>query len=161
MRDKRFVALHRGGLLSKEHHRLLINWAHNCASHVLPNFGQPIDERLINALKSARAWEHEEISVGEARKAALEAIEVANENSDPVSIAVARAVGHAVATAHMSDHSLPAADYALKAIKFSGQSVEVERKWQNEQLPASIKELVLSVRNENPDEKSNLKFKPN
>lgn len=34
MRDQRFVAVHRGGLLSKEHHRLLIRWAHNCAEDV-------------------------------------------------------------------------------------------------------------------------------
>jgi hypothetical protein len=117
MRDKRFVAIHRGGLLSKEHHRLLINWAHICATHVLSHFGQSIDERLNSTLKSAKAWEHGEISVGEARNASLEAIAVANENSNPVSIAVARSVGHAVATAHMADHSLRAADYALKAIK--------------------------------------------
>jgi nucleotide-binding universal stress UspA family protein len=120
----------------------------------LTYFGQSIDERLNNALKSAKAWEHEEISVGAARNAALEAIAVANENSNPISIAVARAVGHAVATAHMADHSLRAADYALKAVKISGQSVDEERKWQDEQLPADIKDLVLSARNEKPDEKS-------
>lgn len=153
MRDKRFVAAHRGGLLSKEHHHLLINWAHMCAAHVLSHFGQSIDERLINALKSAKAWEHDEISVGETRNASLEAIAVANENSNPISIAVARSVGHAVATAHMADHSLRAADYALKAIKISGQSVDAEREWQNVQLPKSIKDLILSVRNEKPDEK--------
>jgi hypothetical protein len=159
MRDKRFVAVHRGGLLSKEHHRLLIYWAHICATHVLSYFGKSIDERLNNALKSAKAWEYEEISVGEARNASLEAIAVANENSNPVSIAIARSVGHAVATAHMADHSLRAADYALKAIKISGQSVDAERKWQDEQLPTSIKDLVLSARNEKPDEKSIHKVK--
>ena len=146
MRDKRFVAVHRGGLLSKEHHRLLVNWAHICATHVLSHFGQSIDERLNSALKSAKAWEQGEISVGEARNASLEAIAVANESSNPVSIAVARSVGHAVATAHMADHSLRAADYALKAINISGQSVDAERKWQDQQLPADIKDLVLSAR---------------
>jgi biotin carboxylase len=154
MRDKRFVAVHRGGLLSKEHHRLLINWAHICATHLFSHFGQSIDERLNNALKSAKAWEQGEISVGEARNASLEAIAVANENSNPVSIAVARSVGHAVATAHMADHSVRAADYALKAIKISGQSVEAERKWQDEQLPLDIKDLVLSARHEIPDKKN-------
>jgi hypothetical protein len=147
MRDKWFVAVHRGGLLDKEHHRLLINWAHACAAHVLSHFGRSkTDERLNSALGSARAWERGEISVGEARNASLEAIAVANENSDPVLIAVARSVGHAVATAHMADHSIRAADYALKAIKLSGQSVDAERKWQDEQLPMGIKELVLLAR---------------
>ena len=153
MRDRRFVAVHRGGPLSKEHHRLLIHWAHTCAAHVLPYFGQPkIDDRLTDALKAAKAWERGEISVGDARKASLGAIAAARENSNPVSIAVARAVGHAVATAHMADHSLGAAEYALKAIKLSGQSIAAERKWQEKQLPLGIKDLVLSARHEKYDE---------
>ena len=60
-------------------------------------------------------------------------------------IAVARSVGHAVATAHMADHSLGAALYALKAVKHAGKSVDAERKWQNEQLPSEIMELVLTA----------------
>ena len=147
MRDRRFVTIHRGGLLSKEQHFLLINWAHACVTHVLPYFRQQkIDKRLNDALKAAKEWERGEISVGDARKASLEAIAVANENSDPASIAVARAVGHAVATAHMADHSLKAVEYALKAIKISGQSIDAERKWQNNQLPLRIKDLILSAR---------------
>jgi len=114
---------------------------------VLPYFRQQkIDKRLNDALKAAKEWERGEISVGDARKASLEAIAVANENSDPASIAVARAVGHAVATAHMADHSLKAVEYALKAIKISGQSIDAERKWQNNQLPLRIKDLILSAR---------------
>lgn len=47
----------------------------------------------------------------------------------------------------MADHSLRAAEYALKTIKASGKSVETERKWQDEQLPSEIWEFVLSARN--------------
>jgi hypothetical protein len=155
MRDKHFVAAHRGGQLSKEHHRLLIAWAHACVTHVLPLLEKSeIDDRLSNALKSAKAWEQDKISVGEARNSSLEAIAVANESSNPVSIAVARSIGHAVATAHMADHSLRAADYALRAVKLSGKSVETERKWQDKQLPLDIKDLVLSARHEKPDNKN-------
>lgn len=71
---------------------------------------------------------------------------MANELSNPTSITVARSVGHAVATAHMADHSLGAAWYALKAVKNEGKSVDDEIKWQNEQLPLEIKELVLTAR---------------
>jgi hypothetical protein len=75
------------------------------------------------------------------------AIAVANESSsNAVSVALARAVGHAVATAHMADHSLRAADYALKAIKAAGKSIEEESKWQDEHLPLEVMELVLSAR---------------
>lgn len=71
---------------------------------------------------------------------------MANESSNPVAVAVARSVGHAVATAHMADHSLKAALYALKAVKNAGKSIDSERKWQNKQLPTEIMELVLSDR---------------
>jgi hypothetical protein len=146
MRDVRFIAEHRGGLLKKEQHHQLIQWACVCAEHVLPLFGETIDERLIQALNVAKDWRKGNASVGDARKAAVSAHEVARESSDPIAIAVARAVGHAVATAHMADHALGPAYYALKAVKYTGKSIDVERIWQDEQLPSDIKDLVLSAR---------------
>ena len=71
---------------------------------------------------------------------------VAREFTNPTSIAVARAVGQSIATAHMADHSLGVAIYALKAIINAVKSIETERKWQNEQLPSEIKEIVLATR---------------
>ena len=146
MRDKRFLAEHRGGPLIKEQHIQLINWACDCSENVLPLFGEKSDERLIYALSIAKDWAIGKATAGDARKASLKAINVANESSNPVSIAVARAIGHAVATAHMADHSLGAALYALKAVKNAGKSVDEERKWQNEQLPSEIMDLVLTSR---------------
>jgi hypothetical protein len=146
MRDKRFIAIHRGGHLTKERHRQLIKWARECSEHVLDLFGDPIDRRLINALKTAKGWEKGNASVGDARKTAVEAHTAARQSSNPISASVARSVGHAVATAHMADHSPGAADYALKAVKLSGKSIEIERKWQDDQLPVGIKKLVLSAR---------------
>ena len=78
-------------------------------------------------------------------KASQGAHTVARESSDPVKIAVARAIGHAVATAHMADHSLGSALYALKAVKITGNSIDQERKWQNDYLPFEIRELILSA----------------
>jgi hypothetical protein len=147
MRDNRFIAEHRGGLLTKKHHRQLMIWACVCTEHVLPILGGTLDERLKNALFIAREWANGNTTVGEAMKASVGAHAVARELTNPISIAVARAVGQAVATAHMADHSLGAAIYALKAIKSAGKSIEVERKWQNEQLPSEIKKIVLTGRN--------------
>ena len=79
--------------------------------------------------------------------ASLAAIAKANESSDPAAVAVARSVGHAVATAHMADHALGAAWYALKAVKSRGTSVDEERKWQFEQLPPEIREFVQTALN--------------
>jgi hypothetical protein len=146
MRDQRFIAEHRGGPLTKAHHRLLMKWACTCTEHVLPLSGKKPDERLTHALSVAKDWIKGKATVGQAMKASVNAHAVARENTNPVAITVARAVGHAVATAHMADHSLGPALYALKAVKNAGKSIEVERKWQNKQLPPEIKELVLSTR---------------
>jgi hypothetical protein len=145
MRDKRFVAEHRGGPLKKEQHRQLMTWACECAEHILPLFGEKLDARLGHALSVAKDWEQGNATVGEAMKASAGAHAAARESSGQASIAVARAIGHAVATAHMADHSLGGALYALKAMKFAGKSVVEEREWQMAQLPSEIKELVLSA----------------
>ncbi|HML05897.1 MAG TPA: hypothetical protein VK426_09005 [Methanobacterium sp.] len=146
MRDNRFVAEHRGGSLKKEQHYQLINWAALCSEHVLHLFGEEIDESLIDSLNVAFKWSEGNVSVGEARKASVAAHSVARKSNDPIAIAVARSVGHAVATAHMADHSLGAAWYALKAVKNAGESIDAEIKWQDEQLPVEIKELALTAR---------------
>ena len=146
MRDQRFVAAHRGGPLSKEHHRLLMAWAYACAEHVLPLLGDAVDEWLRVALETARAWERGEVRVGAAQKASLAAHAVARALTNPAAVMVARSVGQAVATAHAADHSLGAAEYALKAVKAAGGSVEAERAWQNAQLPGEVAELVQSAR---------------
>jgi len=147
MRDKRFIAEHRGGILKKEQHKQLIKWACDCAENVSLLFGGIIDARLTKALLVAKAWAEENATVGEARKASLNAIAVANESLNPISTAVARAIGHAAATAHMADHSIIAAEYALKAIKLANKSVDAERNWQDKQLSSDISELVITTRN--------------
>jgi hypothetical protein len=139
MRDTRWVAVH---------HQKLMRWARKCSGHILPLIGANCDQRLIHALRVAQAWENGNVKTGDAMKASLSAHAVARESSDPASTAVARSIGHAVATAHMADHSLGAALYALKAVSCAGKSVEKEREWQRmrlERLPAEIVELVLSM----------------
>ena len=145
MRDNRFVAVHRVGSLTKDHNHQLIRWARECSKHVLSLIDGNIDQRLIHALYVAKEWEKEKATVGDARNASVSAHAVARESSNPIIIAVARSIGHAVATAHMADHALGAALYALKAVKSAGKSIEAERKWQKEQLPSEIKELVLNT----------------
>lgn len=148
MRDKRFIAEHRGGFLKIDHHRELIKWACICCEHVLPLCSETVDERLIYALLIAKEWAKGKAKVGEAMKASVSCHAVARQSVDPISIAVARSIGQAVATAHMADHSLGAAIYALKAVKSANKSIDAERIWQNGQLPSEILELVLTARTE-------------
>lgn len=145
MRDIRFIAKHRGGLLEVQQHKSLITWACQCVEHAIDILNIQIDDRLLCALSVAKAWQEGNVKTGEAMKAAVISHSVARESSDPIHVAIARAVGHAVATAHMADHSLGGALYSLKAMKYAGYSVEKERKWQNEHIPSDLKDVVLST----------------
>ena len=147
MRDQRFVALHRGGLLNPTQHRLLMQWAIECAEHVLHLLGDKVDSQILQTLELARAWERGKTSVAEARKASVTVHAFARTASDPIAAAIARSCGHTVATAHMADHCIPAAEYALQAVQLSGLSVEEERAWQNGILDAEIRDRVLDLRN--------------
>jgi len=145
MRDRRFVAEHRGGPLTKQQHTELLQWASTCVKHVLLHIGEHSDSSLKKILDVGEAWKNGQASVCDARNAALAAIAIAKGLEDPAKIFAPRAVGYVVAVAHMADHSLRAADYALKALGTEDERVS-ERQWQNEQLPISIKSLVLMAR---------------
>lgn len=151
-RDVRFVAVHRGGLLDGACHRLLAGWAADCAGHVLGLFEArcPGDGRPRRAVETARAWSRGQATVGEAREAACAAHAAGRGATDAVAREAARAAGHAVATAHMADHELGAAAYAIRAARLAVAESEAaaagerERRWQCERLPEAIRELVLS-----------------
>ncbi|QOV90159.1 putative immunity protein [Humisphaera borealis] len=151
MRDRRFIAEHRGGPLARRHHQLLSAWAADCGEHVLPLFLAHAtgDDRPRRAIDTARAWARGEVRVGVAQKAAVASHAAARQciaaGSDPSAVAAARSAGHAVATAHFADHSLGAAVYALKAVHAAGQDVAAERSWQIERLPAEVSDLVIAA----------------
>lgn len=150
MRDERFIAVHRGGPLTLERHRLLAMWSAECADHVLSLFTshKPTDHRPQAAIDVARAWSHGEITVGTARTAAVAAHAAAREVDSDAARYAARAAGHAVATAHMADHAPGAAMYALKAVRAATGSEEAmaeEHKWQLACLPEEIGDLVVST----------------
>lgn len=153
-RDKRFIAVHRGGLLEKKTHQLLTRWAADCAEHVLYLFTKfhPDDERPALAIEQARAWVRGEISVGLARQAAFQAHAAAREAGSLVSEAAARAAGQAVSTPHMADHAPGAAYYATKAVRlFAGvEAAQAEYAWQCHQLPSQIEKLVKATQTAQP-----------
>ena len=157
-RDARFVTLRRGGTLEDAQHRLLAAWAADCAEHVLAHFTaqHPEDDRPRRAIEQARAWSRGEISMTQAREAAYGAHAAAGAATGAAREA-ARAAGHAVATAHMADHELGAAAYAIRAVRAAVPNIQREEagraecEWQRAQLPEAIRELVLSdqaLRNE-------------
>ncbi len=145
MRDRRFVAVHRGGPLGRADHVLLARWAADCAERVVHLFARHSeDTRPQQALATARAWANGEVRTGAAMKASLAAHAAARQVKDKAAIAAARAAGHAVATAHAADHSMGALLYALKALEASGARSEPELASQLAKLPEHLRSPVSS-----------------
>lgn len=147
-RNPRLVTLRRGGLLDEQTHRMLSLWAADCAYHVLDHFttARPVDDRPWRAIELARQWARREVTMTVVGPAAVAAHAAARDTSGAAKDA-ARAAGHAAATGHMADHELGPAFYALQAVTKTHPgdtaAVEQELRWQVQQLPSGIADLVL------------------
>src|ERR671930_1880424 len=149
-RDPRFVTIRRGGSLTDSDHQLLALWAAVCAEHVLHHFERacPNDDRPRRAIELGRAWARGEITMTQARTAAGHANAAARDLNGAARHA-AYAAGQAAAVAHVAAHELGAAAYAIKAARAAapagaGESAgRLECRWQRDQLPEAIRELVL------------------
>ena len=149
-RDLRFVTIRRGGALTDPDHKLLALWAAACAEHVLHLFesAQPADSRPRYAIEQARAWARGEVTMTQARTAAGHAMAAARDLSGAARHA-AYAAGQAAAVAHVAAHELGAAAYAIKAARAAAPAGEGEQtgrrecRWQRDQLPEAIRDLVL------------------
>ena len=149
-RDPRLITLRRGGTLTDDDHRLLASWAADCAEHVLPLFEamRPGDDRPRRGIEAARAWVRGELRMMQARGAAFPANAAAREVAGAARFA-ALSAGQAAAVAHVAEHELGAAAYALRAVaaaapdEGSAEALRSEREWQLTQLPERIRALVL------------------
>jgi len=149
-RDPRFVTIRRGGTLTDSDHQLLALWAASCAEHVLDRFesARPDDPRPRQAIERARAWVRGEITMSQARTAGGHAMAAARDLSGAARHA-AYAAGQAAVVAHVAAHELGAAAYAIKAARAAAPEGEgenagrLECRWQRDQLPEAIRELVL------------------
>lgn len=148
VRDPRFITVRRGGTLLDSDHHLLALWAADCAEHVLPFFelSRPGDDRPRKAIEKTRAWVRGEITMREAHSTAFVTNAAARDISGAAKFA-ALAAGQAVAVAHVAAHELGAAAYAIRAANAAApdrdDAAEQECRWQRDQLPAAIRDLVL------------------
>jgi hypothetical protein len=150
VRDPRFVTIRRGGTLTDSDHRLLALWAATCAEHVLDLFEstQTDDARPRQAIEQVRAWVRGEIGMMQSRAAGGHAMGAARDLTGAARHA-AYAAGQAAAVAHVAAHELGAAAYAIKAVRAAAPAGESqaagrrECRWQREQLPDAVRELVL------------------
>jgi hypothetical protein len=143
MRDKKWVLEHRGGSLKIEQQKQLMKWAIDCVNHLLPLLNSNINEKIINAINIGNNWIIGKAKTVDAINCSREIIKYVRTLDNKLEIAITRAAGHAVATAHMADHSMGPVYYGSKAIKINGGIIETEINWQIEQIPNEIKELVL------------------
>ena len=149
-RDPRFVTIRRGGTLTDSDHQLLALWAATCAEHVLHLYEsvQPSDGRPRQAIALTRQWVRGEITWWQARTAAGHANAAARDLQGAARHA-AHAAGQAAAVGHVAAHELGAAAYAIKAVRAAAvkgeaeSAARIECQWQREQLPDTIRELVL------------------
>lgn len=162
VRDPRLVTIRRGGTLTDADHHLLALWAATCAEHVLALFeaGRPDDRRPREAIEHARAWTRGEVGMMTARAAGGHAMGAARDLRGAARFA-AYAAGQAACVAHVAEHDLGAAAYAIKAVRAAvsqtsptttasaDRAAEAELagrrecRWQREQLPPGVRELVL------------------
>jgi hypothetical protein len=150
IRDPRFITIRRGGTLTDSDHQLLALWAAACAEHVLHLFEsvQPDDPRPRQAIELARAWVRGEVTMTQSRTAAGHANAAARDLNGGARHA-AYAAAQAAAVAHVAAHELGAAAYAIRAARAAAPDGELENagrlecRWQRDQLPERIRELVL------------------
>lgn len=150
VRDPRLTTIRRGGTLTDADHHLLALWAATCAEHVLGFFqpARPDDPRPRQAIEHARAWVRGEVKMMEARAAGGHAMGAARDLQGAARHA-AYAAGQAAVVAHVAAHDLGAAAYAIKAARAAAPEGEgeaagrLECQWQRDQLPDSIRDLVL------------------
>jgi len=145
-RDPRLITVRRGGTLTDADHHLLALWAAACAEHVLPLFEavRPDDDRPRRAIEAARAWVRGELPMMRTREAGGHAMGAARDLTGAARFA-AYAAGQAAVVAHVAEHDLGAAAYAIKAVRAAeGEAAgRDECRWQRERLPDAVRELVL------------------
>ena len=149
-RDPRLVTIRRGGTLTDSDHQRLALWAASCAERVIVLFesARPDDPRPRQAIEQARAWVCGEVTMSQARTAGGHAMAAARDLSGAARHA-AYAAGQAAVVAHVAAHELGAAAYAIKAARAAAPEGEgvgaarLECRWQRDQLPEAIRELVL------------------
>ena len=131
-------------LVQKTDHKTLAIWAVDCVERVMPYFEEkyPEDHRPRHALETLQTW----INTGEFRMTVIRGTALASHaaarevGEDNAARSVARAAGQAVATAHVSTHSIGGAIYALQAIhratdsSYADAAVAKERDWQYRHL---------------------------
>ncbi len=118
----------------------LAKWSLSIAKHVFTL--AKIDYRLIRSVIEGfqinELWQLGEVSVHHLRQSAFKIHKLARECENEMHQTALRVAGHAVASGHMAEHALIAADYAIKAVGILTSNnlaaITREREWQLNEL---------------------------
>lgn len=144
------MSIRHGGRLADVDHRLPALLAATCAEHVLELFELPIpdDHRPHAAIEAVRAWTRGEAAMMATRAIGGHAMGAARPLRGASRFA-AYAAGQAACVAHIPEHDLGVAAYAIKAVSAAvTQEVErdaarAERARQRQRIPVLLRSLVL------------------
>jgi hypothetical protein len=109
---------------------------------------RPLDARPRQAVETVRAWTRGEVTMSVSRAAGGHAMAAARDLRGAARHA-AYAAGQAAVVAHVAEHDLGAAAYAIKAVRAAAPADEAEAagrrecRWQRDLLPAAVRRLVL------------------
>ena len=151
VRDPRFITIRRGGTLTDADHHLLALWAAACAEHVLELFesAQPEDPRPRQAIEHARAWVRGEVKMMQARAAGGHAMAAARDlRGAAAPRRVRRGPGRRSSPTSPHTSSAPPPTRSRRPARprpraRASAAGRRECRWQREQLPEAIRELVL------------------
>ena len=154
VRDPRLVSIRRGGLLAESDHQLLALWSAICAEHVLELFeiSNRQDDRPRAAIEAVRAWTRGEAKMITTRAIGGHAMGAARPLRGAARFA-AYSAGQTACVAHVPEHDLGAAAYAIKAAAAAAPrghergAARAERDWQRQQVPGHLRALVLEDQN--------------
>lgn len=104
--------------IRRQKHRTLVLWAFRCVESPLAllRAHHPEEERPQQAVALCRLWAAGEVKMPVAKRALLQAHQVAKELSSPEDTALCHAVGQACATVHVETHAVGLPVYELTAI---------------------------------------------
>ena len=102
--------------IRRQKHRTLVLWAFRCVERPLAilRAHHPEEERPQQAVALCRLWAAGEVKMPVAKRALLQAHQVAKELSSPEDTALCHAVGQACATVHVETHAVGLPVYELQ-----------------------------------------------
>ncbi|MDE6661354.1 MAG: hypothetical protein K2J93_05995 [Anaeroplasmataceae bacterium] len=119
---------------------VLAKWSLKLAKHIIhiANFDTNRYPEIQEGFEMNELWQIGKARMHDVRQIGFKIHRLAREQSDELSKTIFRVIGHAIASAHMKEHSLVASDYAIKVVNLlymnNLDKVKEERIWQLDKL---------------------------